>query len=188
VIDYNSDSDRHVIAYEHSLASLENPHPREPRRQFFSSQLEFGFGQFDLESLPQAQRFPAGCHAGNGRLNARFWAEPRGGGVHVLMDMDAKWWAARWDGCTDAKPAFLREAVYAWRGAGGIVELTVAVVPYAELQRFYCWMPKWGIVSLRRRDRAMEALGWHSGSKNENGVVEHYSHKYVNFYHGPLNG
>ncbi len=184
VIDYNSDSDKHVIAYQHSYASFANPHPRESRRYFYGSVLAFGFGRFDLETLPLGKAFPAGCHAGNGRLKAGFWAEPRGAGVHVLMDIDHEWWAARWANSKDAKPSFLREYVQSWYGT---VELTVAVIPFTELQRIYRWIPRWGIVSLRQTKCAMEALGWH-GRENENGVVEHYSHKYLDFYHGPLNG
>ena len=183
VIDYNSDSDRHVIAYEQSFASFANPQPREPRRQFYSSRLEFGFGRFDLESLPLAKAFPAGCHAGNGRLKAGFWAEPRGAGVHVLMDIDYQWWTARWANPTDTKPLFLREDVQSWRGAGGIVELTVAIIPYLELQRFYHWNPRWGVVSLRQRNRAMESLGWHADWIDEGAAV--YTHKYLDFHHGP---
>ncbi len=183
VIDYNADSDRHVIASECSYASFSNPHPQEFRRYFYSSVLGFHFGRFELEALPLASAFPAACRGAGSSLKAGFWAEPRGAGVHILMDIDYTWWAARWANSSDTKPVFLRENVEAWRGAGGVVELTVAVIPYMELQRFYHWIPRWGTVSLRRRNRAMESLGWHADWVD--GGVAIYSHKYLDFHHGP---
>ena len=183
VIDYNADSDRHVISYQHSFASFADPHPRESRRYCYSSVLGFGFGRFELESLPLAGAFAAACRSEGSSLKAGFWAEPRGAGVHILMDIDCQWWVARWANSVDAKPVFLREDVQSWRGAGGIVELTVAVVPYAELQHYYNWKPSLGIVSLRQRNRAMESLGWHADWIDERGAAA-YSHNYLDFHHG----
>ena len=183
VIDYNADSDRHVIAYQHSYASFADPHPRESRRYYQSSVLGFGFGRFELESLPLAGAFPAACRTAGSSLKAGFSAEPRGAGVHILMDIDYTWWAARWNNSSDAKPVFLRENAQSWRGVGGIVELTVAVIPYVELQCFYHWIPRRGIVSLRHRNRAMESLGWHADWIDNGAVV--YAHKYLDFHHGP---
>jgi hypothetical protein len=180
VIDYNADSDRHVIAYKYSYASFANPHPQESERYLNSSVLGFHFGRFELERLPLAGAFPADCRGAGSSLKAGFWAEPRGAGLHILMDIDDKWWAARWADSTDAKPVFLREDVDSWEGR---VELTVAVIPYVELQCFYHWIPRRGIVSLRHRDRVMKSLGWHADPIDK-GAAD-YSHKYLDFHHGP---
>lgn len=83
VIDYNADSDRHVIAYQHSYDSFADPHPSESGRSCYSSVLGFGFGRFQLESLPLAGAFPARSRVANSRMKAGFWAEQRGaGGSH----------------------------------------------------------------------------------------------------------
>ena len=162
VISYNLDSDTHVIAW--------------PESKGYSCRFEFPLSTFDIESLPSAARFPAGCRAGNSRLKVRFGVVPGRHGLNVFMHVDSKWWAAHWTEFT--RP----ELSFDWGEDGhGEAYITVGVVPNAELQCFYNWRPMQAGVSLKMRARAMEALGWRTDRPD--GV---YSHKYLNFAHAPI--
>jgi hypothetical protein len=170
VISYNFDSDTHVIAW--------------PESKNYSCRFEFPLGEFDLESLPSAAAFPAGSRAGNGRLKARFGVTPGRHGLNIFMRLDNKWWAAHWGKFT--RP----ELSFDWGEDGrGSANITVAVIPYAELQCFYNWKPMCAGDSLKRRARAMETLGWKDETVKELYPSIHVvdiSHRYVKISHEPI--
>jgi hypothetical protein len=165
VLRHNFAANNHLIAWPES------------KNFRYSSRLTFPLGQLELEPLPLAAAFPAGCRAGNSRLKAGFWAQPGRAGLELTMRIDDKWWAARWAGTADTKPSF-GESARSWEGT---TNLTIAIIPYAELQCFYNWQPMQAGVSPKRRARAMEALGWHVDQSGGS-----YSHKYLTFAHGPI--
>jgi len=132
-------------------------------------------------------------------------------GLHIVMRIDDIWWKARWAESSAGKPSFSENRdpfEYPNAPAGDLahVELTVAVIPHAELQHFYRWKPISASVLSRRRRRTMKALGWTmqdsymSGDKDafpwnilesfmpgDEDSTQYLSHKYAEVsHHGPI--
>lgn len=169
VLSYNVDSDTHMIAW--------------PDWKDYTSRLEHFLAQIDVDSLPLARAFTAGCRAGGSSLNARFGIKLGRFGLHLFMRIDDQWWKERWAGSIVAKPSF-GEDVESWNG---VVNLTVAVIPYAELQFLYHWKPVRRSVSPKQRRRALETLGWKTDYEPMDDIHGcGISHRYVQVSHEPV--
>ncbi len=169
VLSYNVDSGTHVIAW--------------PDWKTYTSRLEHFLAQIDLESLPLAAAFPAGCRAQNGKLNAWFGIKPGRMGLKVFMRIDEQWWKERWASSGGEEPPVVEDV----ESLDGTVTLTFAVIPDVELQYSYDWRPIRGSVSLKQRRRALEAFGWKSDYDQEYGIQgSGISHPYITVSHEPV--
>jgi hypothetical protein len=189
VLSYNFDSGTRLIAWPESKGH--HPPGTMPGWRDYSSSLTFGLGQFELESLPLARAYPAGRRTVS-TLDAEFIVKPGTHGLQIVMRIDDVWWKARWTGSSTGKPSFSEHRdlfEYPDGPAGNLahVELTVAVIPDAELQCLYDWSPTSAGVSLRRRRRATEAQGWTIlDTPSGPGRCTFLSHKYAEVSHEPI--
>lgn len=168
LVSYDTDSNTHVIVW--------------PDYKDYTPRLKHPLGQIDLRSLPLAAAFPAGCWGGNSRLKASFGIKPGRMGVQVFMRIDNRWWKQRWANSIHTKPPFTESSN--WQGD---IDLTVAVIPYAEFQFFYNFKPTWWSTSWKQRQHALKALGW----KDQNYRIPgdqwvNISHRYLKVGHEAL--
>lgn len=189
VLSYNFDSGTHLIAWPESKAR--HPPGTMPGWPDYSSRLTFGLGEFELESLPLAAAYPAGCRTVS-TLTAEFIVKPGPHGLHIVMRINDIWWKARWAGSSAGKPSFSEHRdPFEFRNGPAEdlahVELTVAVIPHAELQCLYRWRPTSASVSAGRRRRTTEALGWTIlDSRGDQNSAHFLSHKCAEISHGPI--
>lgn len=124
-----------------------------PDEKSYSSRIERRIAELDLDALPFASKFSAGCRKGNGALKARFGLRQVSEGICLFMRIDDEWWRNRWEQ-EETRPTFLSERPALW----GDIEITLAVIPHTELQRFYNWYPLLPGVSESKRQAALGAV------------------------------
>ena len=198
VLAYNPDSRSHTVVWLPNRSSSgnageDNPVFTSPSRIDFSTAIKYPLARIDLDllGLPLALMYPAGCRTMGG-LTAHFEIKPGRHGFQILMRINDQWWKARWAESPAGKPSFSerRDPFEFHNGPNeslANVELTVAVIPYAEFQRFYRW--RFALdVSARRRRKALKALNWTAEEHDFGGWSQFRTieHVYVTVYHEPL--
>jgi hypothetical protein len=171
VLSYDVNADRHLVAW--------------PAWKTYTSRLDVPcLTRVEVESLPLAKAYPARCRKANGKLRAALRITQNRTGISVVLELDDEWWAARWVDSPSVKPS-LKEWIDPF---SGVVQLTVATIPLAELQASYCWEPSVMKVSRGRRDRAREDFGWKEDYKPIYPTVWGFgiSHRYATVTHEPI--